>query len=336
MSSPDHLRSRDGDEFHAPKSALELLPAPPELDSEDLQFPVETVLFVGPSVASREDIPFRKTGLMRYIERVFGEPIEVLLKRLLSDEELSIPQAAAELDISSASLLAWKEAFGIQGRRSTVPPELEEARLAKVRQTFQDRHDEIVTQIHAGDSDARRSQAHRNRDASSPEVHAQQVAYAIHAGEVSCQHTEKRRKDAFGDDIAGTLRRLHYTDCLTPVEIAELTRYSVFQIREFMHQYNIEDITPHNAWLEKNAQVCTLLPYLWAHPDSLEMLSHQQRHVLATRYLMEGAELPRGEIGKELGITKERVRQLEEDAIKKLKGIKDLFPQGKPVEHHDS
>ena len=58
--------------------------------------------------------------------------------------------------------------------------------------------------------------------------------------------------------------------------------------------------------------------------DSLEFLSERERRVIKMRYGIDSEEKTLEEIGEILGITRERVRQIENGAIKKLRRIMNI------------
>ena len=65
--------------------------------------------------------------------------------------------------------------------------------------------------------------------------------------------------------------------------------------------------------------------------NALSALKEKERYVIENRFIAEPS-LTLQEIGDELGITKERVRQIESEAIKKLKQRKELLALAKSKE----
>lgn len=72
-----------------------------------------------------------------------------------------------------------------------------------------------------------------------------------------------------------------------------------------------ETITPY-----KSAETAMLRDSIY---DLLDTLSEREAAVIKMRFGLEGNSMTLEEVGKELGVTKERIRQIEDKALKKLR-----------------
>lgn len=65
----------------------------------------------------------RKTPYMKLVEARSGEPIEHLLRRLYVDEDKTLEQVSAELDVPLTTVARWIRQFGIPRRKlGWIPP----------------------------------------------------------------------------------------------------------------------------------------------------------------------------------------------------------------------
>lgn len=66
---------------------------------------------------TKDDI--KKTNAMRLVERVFGKPIEELLKQWYLDEQKSIQQISDMAEISTCTVQKWLVLYEIPRRHLT-------------------------------------------------------------------------------------------------------------------------------------------------------------------------------------------------------------------------
>jgi RNA polymerase primary sigma factor len=59
---------------------------------------------------------------------------------------------------------------------------------------------------------------------------------------------------------------------------------------------------------------------------ALDLLPDRERHVLELRFGLDGEPLTLDAVGQQFGVTRERVRQLENGALKKLGALGELAP----------
>jgi RNA polymerase primary sigma factor len=56
----------------------------------------------------------------------------------------------------------------------------------------------------------------------------------------------------------------------------------------------------------------------------LSTLSHRERRVLELRYGLDGEPRTLDEVGRTFNVTRERIRQIEDQSLKKLRALADL------------
>ena len=266
----------------------------------------------------------KKSKAQKDAERRLGESIEEVLKRLYIGERLGSGTIAKRIGVSHGTIQGWLRLFNIPVRSEewgNLTEEAEKRRIAGMRQAWAERKDEIVAKIHTGNSDEIRVRSRTAYYASNPQE-LNRVRQSWAAGKA--RSLQVRQSKVFGKDIAKALSRMHYFECMTIGEISELTGYSDFYIETLMKEYGIQNITPRKQWLEKMFEIQDLLPYIWAHPEIMDVLSKNQRYVLERRFLIEDperSEITQVELAQEMGLTRQRVEQLETKAIEKLTAL---------------
>lgn len=279
--------------------------------------------------------------IIRGVENQFeGVDIRTILDTLYTSCQLSLNQISKVTGISHSVMYGYFVALNIHLRtmseagvirhredakkgRRYIPPERtvesEERRIEAVRRAWATRKDEIVAKIHAGDSDKKRSESYMRKFATDPAYRELNSQLLKRAHQALIDKTAMRHQKLFGPDRKRGLEQMHYGEGLTPEEIAQASGYTTDTIYGFFKVDGINIITPNRQWLRKFREFSTFLPNMWTNQSFFNKLTPGQRYVIRRRFLTEGPTVPTlDEVGKELGLTKARIAQLEDRAIEKL------------------
>jgi predicted DNA-binding transcriptional regulator AlpA len=277
----------------------------------------------------------QKTPRMLSVEQTFGEPIEIMLNRWYTHEQRTLRDIEASTGVSRKTLSQWLTHVGIQQRTQhenlkllwqkqpnsfyqfRSNPETEQRRIEAVRLAYKERKDEIAAKIHAGDSDKKRSDSQKRRYVEDPGARQKAREYLQRATEVKNENTQRRMKTVFGNDIAVTLFDLHQNQGLIVADIANNTGYT----EDWIHERIKEHTIPYTA----RTQIRSVRKFqevhkrLWENPQSFQQLKDKEKAIIYSRFLTDGPIRSLEEVAKELGITRERVRVIEDRAIEKIR-----------------
>ena len=291
-----------------PISKKEPLPrSEPSLSQGSLNRDNETVLFLSKAEVQYPQPQMKKTSRMLLVEEKFGEPIEDLLRRLYEDEHRSISQMAQILDMEIRTTHSWLIKANVSVRTIKEASQI----------VWAERKDEIIAKMHTSESAIKRSESHKKRLTEDPGELEKIRASVKQAHEAHIQKAHLRREFAFGKDVAQTLFDMHQNQGLTAEDIAKGTPYSPDRIINMMRTYNI-------PYTERSFAVSVLKfqevhQRLWSNPQAVQVLRDREKEVISKRFFTDGPIPSLDNIAQEMGVTRERVRQIESSAIEKIR-----------------
>lgn len=245
------------------------------------------------------------------ISKATGTSIQFIYNQLLL---LGIPPRTR----SQAGVIRFREDEKMGRPFSRRSPESEKRRIEGVRRAFQERKDKIVDKIHASGSDKKRSESLKRRFATDPGYRESNIRFARKAARANHNKAVEHQHSLFGGNRRQGLVLMHYGEGLSIAEIAQKTGYSEERIYNFFHEEGIRATTPDSGWFDKFKKFSTLLPSLWEDPSLFRTLNPNEQYIIRRRFLSEGPTPTLEEVGKELGLTRQRIKQLEDRAIYKL------------------
>jgi DNA-directed RNA polymerase specialized sigma subunit len=261
-----------------------------------------------------------KTPGMLVIEDKFGEDIETLLTRLAQGEHMIDVQIAYLLHISPWTVCNWRNRFNIAPAPFIPPvpnlsPEVEQARADRMTEMWRTRKDEMVEKIHTPESARKRSETIKKQYADPVERQKYEAGFQTRQ-ELFAVRTELAHIQAFGEDVRQGLDAMLNIHHMTIGEIVETTGIPERQIEGLIDEHNIP-FTPKTdkRAIRKFQEVQSLL---WQRPERFQELEDSEKKIIQGKFMTDRAIPTNDEMTTEMGVSRQRVHQLESRAIKKL------------------
>lgn len=273
--------------------------------------------------------PIRKTQIFNKAQEAAlgqGHSFEELLRVRYQEDRTSMVQIAKELGVNAGSVRHWLDQLGIQRRTNSEnlrerwsDPEKRRAASEARRKLWEDPEFKagMVKKIHSPGSDQKRSATHRKLNLDDP-------GRAKRNGELSSETWRTKRLTQLSDMLNGadpveTIKALHHDRNLPVASIARQLSISEGGLVRLMNQLGIERKKSKPVRKPNQAYELRVKVLIEATARGVtNILSEKERVVLQKRFGSDINPRTLGEIGTELGVSRERVRQIEEEALRKL------------------
>lgn len=152
------------------------------------------------------------------------------------------------------------------------------------------------------------------------DTRAKRVNAFLEGSKKAAEERQIHRNAAFGGDFREGLILMHYSQHLTPQEIADRTGYSYSSVRHGMVEHGVKIITVDTQWLQKFVSLVDVIKAVWADPSLIQQLSVMQQDILLRRYFIDNP-LSLDNLAKEYGVSRERIRIQENNGIAAIRKI---------------
>lgn len=251
----------------------------------------------------------RGTAICR-IENAVGIPFELYAFGEYWLNGRSLDKIAKQNQVSRHVVVKAMTDAGIPHRK----------RKEAVRMMWQDpeRKQAIIAQWHTPAAKANRGASVERWRREHPEE-SRQMMQAVH--EASARNRDQRIFKALGLYPELTLYRLHYEEGYSVAEISSRTGLPERNVRGLFFKYGIKNLdVKYQRAVEPMRAVHEILPEIYINPDRMLQLTPPEQHVIFRRFIEPEYETSTlEEVGSEMGVTKERVRQIQEDALNALR-----------------
>ncbi len=253
----------------------------------------------------------KKSPRMLEIEETIGENIEEYLTRTYVHEGMSGIEISEELAVGAPVVYGWMRKSSIPLRSKTESAMLANPKRSQsIRNAWSDRRAEITAKIHTPESDRKRSESIKRHYDENPSLRE-------YRRKVFTKYAEKRWSEVFGDSIPARLHHMHHIEGLSVEDIAHVTGYSEANIRILASRHGVSIVEKtHKASVRRFQEV---QERLWSNPEAFGTLQDNEKHVIFERYMREGVIATLDQVGKEMGVSRARVGQLEKSALRKIR-----------------
>lgn len=254
----------------------------------------------------------RKTYQDLKIEQTNNMPIEVLVFSLYWVDKKSMREVAREAFTSRDKVERIMLRSGIPRRDMSTAKQI----------VFENenRKREIVAKIHTQESDEKRENKMRQWFIDHAEERNMFALASLKARRKNLERREQQVREALGVHPEFALFRLHYIEGYSVAEISARTSLKESKIRSLMREHGVKNLDKRPE--VEGKYIAVVNPLLDIFYKKEAGLTSSQEYVIYRRYVDPEYKLSTlEEVGRELGVTREAVRKIEERAIKNLSSV---------------